>query len=495
MTDKSRLAIFRTDAGSTIGWGHVMRCSALANCLRAAGWRCVWVTASRESAIRARLSTRFDEVVGLAPRQDEPEAMRNRWRGGCHLLVIDHYERDACFGAACRGWADRILVIDDLPERAHDCDLLLDTAPGHNEQDYRRRVPEGTQLLLGPDYALLMPEYAATRRRAIPRSYKGAAKQVLVALGATNPGDLLDKILDAIEQASVALSPDLVLSWNMPDIERLSARAEHAGGRVHVDVKNMAELMVGADLAIGAGGNSAWERCTLGLPTLLLVIAENQQINAKALDRVGAVRVVAPEIDSLVGAIDSLAGDPYELKNMSAAAARLADGLGAIRVSQAVVAQPEARDGQVVRLRPVRMTDADTLLAWQRQPETRRFARNPQIPERSEHVRWMADKLDDPDCLMNIILHGEVPAGVARLDRMSEGYEVSIAIDPGRFRLGLGRIALTLLHDLVSESDLWAHVHAENLASQALFRSSGYCDTELSGWLVHRGCGEGGWCP
>ncbi len=440
----------------------------------------------------ARLSARFDEIVELSPGQDEPEAMRNRWRGGCHLLVIDHYERGACFGAACRSWADRILVIDDLPERAHDCDLLLDTAPGHSEQDYRRRVPEEAQLLLGPDYALLMPEYAAARRHVLPRSYKGAAKQVLVALGATNPEDLLDKILDAVDQASVALAPDLVLAWNMPDIDRLAARAERAGGRVHVDVKNMAELMVAADLAIGAGGNSAWERCTLGLPTLLLVIAENQRINAKALDGVGAVQVVAPETDYLVGAIESLAGDSSALENMSAAAARLADGLGAIRVSQAAVAQPEARDGRAVRLRPARMADADTLLAWQRQPETRRFARNPQIPERSEHMRWMAEKLDDPGCLMNIILHGEVPAGVARLDRMPEGYEVSIAMDPGRFRLGLGGIALTLLHGLVSEADLWAHVQAENLASQALFRRAGYCETELSGWLVQRGCGEGG---
>lgn len=492
MTDKPWLAVFRADAGPTIGWGHVMRCSALAHSLRATGWRCVWATACRESAMAARLSARFDEIVELSPGKDEPEAMRNRWRGGCHLLVIDHYERDACFGAACRGWADRILVIDDLPERAHDCDLLLDTAPGHSEQDYHRRVPKGAQLLLGPEYALLKPEYAAARRRAVPRRYKGAAKQLLVALGATNPGDLLDKILDAVEQSSVALSPNFVLAWNLPNIERLAARAERAGGQVHVDVKNMAELMVSADLAIGAGGNSTWERCTLGLPTLLLVIAENQRINAKALDGLGAVRVVAPETDYLVGAIDSLAGDSSALENMSVAAARLSDGLGAIRVSQAAVTEPEARDGQAVRLRPVRMTDADTLLAWQRQPETRRFARNPQIPERSEHVRWMADKLDDPDCLMNIILHGGVPAGVARLDRMPEGYEVSIAMDPGRFRLGLGGIALTLLHGLVSESDLWAHVQAENLASQALFRRAGYGETELSGWLVQRGCREGG---
>ena len=91
---------------------------------------------------------------------------------------------------------------------------------------------------------------------------------------------------------------------------------------------------------------------------------------------------------------------------------------------------------------------------------------------------------------MNIILHGEVPAGVARLDRMPEGYEVSIAVDPGRFRLGLGGIALSLLHQLVPEAELWAHVQAENAASQALFRRAGYVETGQNGWLKQCGTGS-----
>jgi len=490
MVDDSRLVVFRADAGLKIGWGHVMRCSALAQQLRGVGWRCAWATASDDAAMTARLSARFDEVFELAAGQDEPQAMDARWRAGCRLLVIDHYERNAGFAAACRGWADSILVIDDLAERAHDCDLLLDAAPGKTENDYHRRVPDGTLLMLGPAYALLMPEFAAARQRALPRNYGAAAKRILVALGATNPKGILDKVMDAIDQASVALVPDLVLAWRSPESDRLAARVERAGGRVHVNIGNMAELMATADLAVGAGGTSTWERCTLGLPTLLLVIAENQRINAEALDAAGAARIVAPEIESLVSAIDMLAGDADALRHMSTAAARLTDGLGAVRVRQAVGDQPRARDGRAVRLRPVEMTDADTLLAWQRRPETRRFARNQEIPEHSEHLRWISQKLDEPGCLMNIILHGEVPAGVARLDRMPEGYEVSIAVDPERFRLGLGGIALSLLHQLVPEADLWAHVQAENAASQALFRRAGYGETGQNGWLKQCGTGS-----
>lgn len=487
MNATAPLAVFRTDAGSTIGWGHIMRCSALAISLRDAGWRCAWATASDKAAMMARLAARFDEVVALAADQDETAQMRAHWRDGCRLLVVDHYERDAGYESSCRGWAESILVIDDLAERAHDCDLFLDTAPGGSDSDYRRRLPDHALCLLGPAYALLMPGFAAARQRLLPRRYDGAAKRVLLGIGATNPKGILDEILDAIEQASVHLSPDLVLAWNTPEGDRLAARVERAGGRVHVDVENMAEVTADADIAVGAGGMSAWERCTLGLPTLLLVIADNQRANAEALAGAGAARVVAPETGALVEAINELASDGAALERMSRAASRLADGLGAIRMAQAVGDMPRASDGQAVRLRPATEGDSDILLEIQRKPETRRFARNPNIPSPSEHSCWMRGKLDDPGCFMNLILHGETPAGVARLDRLPEGYEVSIAVDPARFRLGIGAIALTLLHQLVPEADLWAHVQSENIASRTLFQRAGYREAEQSGWLRQRG--------
>ena len=487
MNADAPLAVFRADAGSTIGWGHVMRCSALATALNNVGWRCAWATVSDNAAMTARLAERFDEVVVLATDQDEVTQMRAHWRAGCRLFVLDHYERDAGYASSCRGWADTILAIDDLAERAHDCDFLLDMAPGGSADDYRGCVPDNALCLLGPAYALLMPGFAATRQRLLPRNYDGAAKRVLLGLGATNPKGVLDKVLDAIEQASLRLAPDLVLAWNTPDGERLAARAERAGGRVHVDVDNMAELMADADIAVGAGGMSSWERCTLGLPTLLLVIADNQRANAEALAAAGAARIVKPETNALVEAINALAGDSAALERMSRAASRLADGIGAIRVSQAVGELPCARDGQAVRLRPVTAEDSDLLLELQRKPETRRFARNRNIPSQAEHTCWMRGKLYDPGCFMNLILLGETPAGVARLDRLPEGYEVSIAVDPAYFRLGIGGITLTLLHQLVPEADLLAHVASDNIASRSLFERAGYSEAEQSGWLRQRG--------
>jgi UDP-2,4-diacetamido-2,4,6-trideoxy-beta-L-altropyranose hydrolase len=483
------LAVFRADAGATIGWGHVMRCAALAHVLRDSGWRCAWATLSDNAAMTTRLAAHFDEFIDLVPDQDlapdqfEPRQMQAHWPDGCRLLVVDHYQRDAAYASSCRGWADRILAIDDLAERAHDCDLLLDMAPNCDETKYRARVLDDATLLLGPAYALLRPEFATTRRRILPRRYDGAARRILLALGATNPKGILDTVLDAIEQASVDLAPDLILAWNTPDKDRLAARVALAGGQIHIDVDNMAELMAAADLAVGAGGMSSWERCSLGLPTLLLVIADNQMANAKALSALGAAQTVTADTASLVGAINALAGDGDALKSMSQAASRLSDGLGAVRVCQAVGPVPQARDGQPVRLRPVQAADGDLILAWQRQPETRRFARNSGVPGEAEHLAWMRTKLDDPGCIMNLILHGEAPAGIVRLDRAVVGYEVSIAIDPERFRMAIGSIALALLHQLLPDEDLWAHVHDENVASRTMFRRAGYAETKKNGWL------------
>ena len=487
MSVAAPLAVFRADAGATVGWGHVMRCAALARALHDSGWRCAWATLSDNAAMTERLAGYFDEILSLVSDQDEPAQMRARWPDGCGFLVVDHYQRDAAYASACRGWTDKILAIDDLVERAHDCDLLLDMAPNCDEIEYRARVPDDAALLLGPAYALLRPEFSTIRRRILPRRYEGAARRILLALGATNPKGLLDTVLDAIERASIDLAPDLILAWNTPDKDRLAARVAQAGGQVHIDVDNMAELMAAADLAVGAGGMSTWERCTLGLPTLLLVIADNQQINAEALSAMGAAQLVTADADSLVGAINALAGDGDALKHMSQAASRLADGLGAIRVCQAVGPLPQARDGKPVRLRPVLAADGDIILDWQRRPETRRFARNPNVPSKAEHFSWMRAKLDDPGCVMNLILHGEIPAGFVRLDRAAAGYEVSIAIAPEHFRLGIGSIALALLHQLLPDEDLWAHVHDENVASRTLFRRAGYAETEQQGWLCQPG--------
>ena len=189
---------------------------------------------------------------------------------------------------------------------------------------------------------------------------------------------------------------------------------------------------------------------------------------------------------TLAATVRDLLVDETKRNGLAGYAAALCDGLGARRIV-ASAAPPRATDGADISLRPATMADSDTILAWQRHPETRRFAHNPEVPEEATHARWMARTLHDSQRILSLVLHGGTPAGVVRLDRLDnaddEQFEVSILIDPAHKRLGLGRTALDLAHRLRPEATLIASVLPENEASRALFRGAGY--TPCQGGFRH----------
>lgn len=484
MSHPAPLAIFRADASTQIGWGHIRRCTALAYVLNGLGWRCCLATAAESSEITSRSSEYFDEIKVIPRVNDEIRTIRDCWKEGCQLLILDHYDYDQYYENLLYGWAEKIIVIEDLEARIHNCDILLDTAPRRKLEDYSGRIPNNSLLLLGPMYAPLMPYFYALRSKTLPRIYSNPVKRILVSLGATNPDGVLDKVLDAIERVEIPLYPDLILAYQTPDINHLVERVKKLGGKTHFGVDNLAPLIAEADLAIGAGGISVWERCALGLPTLIIVIAENQRPNSEALADLGAAQIVRPEVNSIIKAIVSLAGNLPALERMSRFSALQTDGLGARRICQLMYQKSIARDGSAVRLRPASINDSEIILYLQQKPETRRFSRNTDPPSAAEHNRWFRKKLYDPCCLINIILHNEKPAGFVRLDPWENGHEVSIAVDPNRYRLGLACIALKLVRELLPESNFWAHIHKDNLASINLFESAGFKHSNKHWWLL-----------
>ena len=162
-----------------------------------------------------------------------------------------------------------------------------------------------------------------------------------------------------------------------------------------------------------------------------------------------------------------------------------------MRVALAVLLPVPARDGRPVTLRLAEPGDAELLLAWQRDPRTRRFARNPEIPTPEEHAAWLADKLADPGCIPAIVLHRDSPAGALRLDRMADpedgtAFEISLSLDPDSYRRGIGRAALALARRLLPNASLKAEVLPENVASQELFKNAGYVLKD--GMYVNAGC-------
>ncbi|MGQ0662586.1 MAG: UDP-2,4-diacetamido-2,4,6-trideoxy-beta-L-altropyranose hydrolase [Pseudomonadota bacterium] len=335
----SRLAVFRADAGERIGAGHVMRCLALAEGLGAVGWRCGFAVAPGTLEVAPALARSGHEILLLdGEEREEPQALAWRWPGAA-LLVVDHYRRDATFERSCRPWAARILVIDDLADRPHCCDGLIDSALGRMASDYAPLVASGCRLFLGPDYAPLRPQFARARPRALARRRRaGPVRRILVGLGATDPDNMTAQVLDALARTAIEADIDIVLGSAAPHLKAVAelARALPKRASLRVDIEDMAGLMADADLAIGAAGSSAWERCCLGLPSALIVLGADQAHGARELDRRGAARLLGRPADldrgALAATLHALARDQAGRAAMSEHAAALCDGEGRRRI-------------------------------------------------------------------------------------------------------------------------------------------------------------------
>jgi UDP-2,4-diacetamido-2,4,6-trideoxy-beta-L-altropyranose hydrolase len=320
-------AIFRTDASVTIGGGHVRRCITLADALADSGWSIGFVCNAAAGNVVPELRRRAYPII--EPADFKPER--------CALLVVDDYRLDAAFETQCRRWAERILAIDDLANRRHDCDFLTDQSPARRAEDYAALVPRDCVLLLGAPYALLDARFQAAR--AQPRAI-GKVARMFVNFGTTDTADATGLVLDALAEAKLDVRVDVVMGGSAPHLGAIRAKIAKLGPLVslHIDVADMAALMQAADLAIGAGGVGALERCALGLPSLMLTVADNQMPNATALAAAGAARYLGDIAQctpqQVAAALRDFVGDDAARAAMSTTASRLVDGRGAQRVRE-----------------------------------------------------------------------------------------------------------------------------------------------------------------
>lgn len=458
-------------ASPRIGGGHAFRCLTLADGLALFGWSCRLVV-DAETLVMVPALGRSDHVIAQSGRLDYP----------VDLLVVDDYHRHLENSLPGHNLARRVLVLDDLADRPHDCQFLMDATLGRKSSDYRSLVPAGCQVLAGPDYALLRPDFQRRRATALARRGRGKVERVLITMGVVDEPGLTLLALDAVRKALPEADVDIVLGSASRHVEAVRSRAAGSQGRVtlHVDTAAMPNLMVQADLAVGASGTTSWERCCLGLPTVIVVGAENQQLIAERLAALDAVDLVGRwgEISSgcIADRVRALAGDPSRLASMAERAAKTCDGRGVHRIILALAGSLPARDGRQVRLCLAEAGDAALIFNWQRHPATRRHAVNPAVPDEREHLTWMYSKLSDPSCLFCLIEHGGEKAGVLRLDLdpLRGHHVVSIFIDPHRYRMGLARIALALADMAAPGAHLAARVLDSNHASLSLFAAAGY---------------------
>ena len=351
--------VIRVDASLMIGSGHVMRCLVLADALAARGACVRFVCREHPGHLGALVVARGHAVSLLATIADAPVAAHPahaHWlganqesaaaatlaivaqSGGADLLVVAHYALDATFERALRPAVGRIAVIDDLADRPHDCDVLLDQNHGRDHAAYDGLVPKSATICVGPTWALLRPEFSAHRTNSLRRRGEGTFRTILVSMGGGDAMGLTSRALDALSHCRLEPSASIrvVLGPLAANRRVIANRAEQmpVPTTVLFGISGMAEEMAAADLAIGAGGTTSWERCCLGLPAVVSPVADNQREIIRELVDIGAVRSVPPDDRyelALKSELEWLLGDPWRLTDMSRCAAALCDGEGAIR--------------------------------------------------------------------------------------------------------------------------------------------------------------------
>jgi UDP-2,4-diacetamido-2,4,6-trideoxy-beta-L-altropyranose hydrolase len=337
MTPAGSLAVFRLDARPESGLGHLSRCGALAGALRKAGWRIAAALGDEKPPIAPH---GFTECVTLSDA-GRADALRTQWPDGCDLLVVDHYGLDTEFESGCRGWARCILAMDDGTGRHHECDLLLDAAAQNMGESYRPFIPVGCEILAGPSFALLPDETRQARCAALARDRSAKPRRAVIYLGGAEDGRLTLLLRDALTAIDPTLDIDIVLpAAAARSLVAARPAARSSAVRVHDAAPSLTPIFGAADIAIGAAGVTAWERCCLGLPSLAIVTAENQRGVAAYLRATGAATVIdqteAEDPVKLHAVLASLLTDGEARQSMARAAADLCDGEGPHRVAEAL---------------------------------------------------------------------------------------------------------------------------------------------------------------
>lgn len=466
MTDTMRVA-FRADSSSQMGSGHLMRCLTLADALRDRGAESLFVAREHSGHLirrieeaghavrrlptppkrRAASSNSYAAWLGVSQAQDAAETLETLGQPSHDWLVVDHYGLDAKWERTLRPSAERILVIDDLADRYHECDSLLDQGYYGAETEYRYEglMPDSSRRLLGPRYALLHADFARVRTGRGAREYE--LRRVLVFFGGSDPTDQTSRALTALSGLEMAhLLVDVVIGPNHPDPEGIARRvAERPGTTLFGDLPTLADLMGRADLGLGAGGMTTWERSCLGLPSLVAVVAENQASSARAMAKDGRHVLVAgggtPTVDDWRAALVRAVRDPAALATMGQRASEVTDGLGAKRVACAML----GRSGLRLAVRPATRADEPLLFDWASDLESREQGIGGERITSDEFARWFGAKLADKNTL---ILVGEdqsaLPLGQVRFDMDRARGEALIAISVDRC-LRDGRVVDELL--------------------------------------------------
>ncbi|PKH05283.1 UDP-2,4-diacetamido-2,4,6-trideoxy-beta-L-altropyranose hydrolase [Moritella sp. Urea-trap-13] len=524
--------VIRADASTHIGSGHVMRCLVLALGLVEQGHQVSFVCRPQTGDLIEFIEHKGFTVHLLASPQTwlEPQHsadyvawLQVPWQEDAQnllmlvavadLVIVDHYALNKDWQQQIKQALDcKVMVIDDLV-REHAADLILDQTLLRLKSEYQ--ATDDTKLLTGCDFALLNPRFSDYRQHALANDILCDRPKLLLSMGGSDQPNATLSVLTALAKMPTLSRPlvTVLLGPRAPHYQQVKAFClQHDDWITHLDfVDDMAELMSQQQVAIGAPGTTSWERACLGLPSIIVPLADNQQTISRNLVAVDAAyKLELDEIaEHLLSSYQRLLQNWSQLRGNNL---RLCDGLGLKRVLTAI---GDFTGACHLQLRAATGADIKLVFDWQCQPSTRQYALNKQLPTWAEHNKWMTDKLlqqqdyfyiieiansviadieitdtevENSEVAKSEVVKNEVvnrsgnqldsdhiSVGVVRLDKITKAeYLLSIFIDPAYYSQGIAKRALAYLDALHPRITIHAQVLTANLASQQLFTQAGY---------------------
>jgi UDP-2,4-diacetamido-2,4,6-trideoxy-beta-L-altropyranose hydrolase len=361
--------VIRADANTVIGIGHVMRCLALAEWLYSHNVSPLLLTKYPNKLIESKVSLLEGQITYLPKSSSSPSDtyLHSKWLNGSEnedaklcidviedeiqkigksplFIIVDHYALAAPWERQISAYAP-ILVVDDLSDRQHECKWLIDQTFGKTDGDYLSLVPANTKLMIGPQYALIRKEFTSVAK-SFKRNLPDSKIKVLLTLGGVDKNNDTSKVLLFLEAFKIAnkqqITTTVVTSNSNPNLYNLqTAVARMQNTSLLIDVNNMAELMASHNVCIGAAGSTSWERCVMSLPTISIVLAENQKTIAKNLADAEVVLDLGLMADitqeKFMETFYSLLNDMNLYNLLSIKSKSLCDGLGCNRIMKEVV--------------------------------------------------------------------------------------------------------------------------------------------------------------
>lgn len=501
------MIVFRADASSTIGGGHVYRCLTLAHAIKQqdASQTIVFVCHLGQGHMGDVIQAQGFELIDIEQPLSSSEMrqvlLQQQNSHTIDWLIIDHYQINIHYQKQLHPLVRNLMVIDDLANRGHHCDLLFDQSLNRHPSDYQPWLTNSNcGVICGSQFALLRDEFSALKPQAIlkRKSFK-QINNVLIAISATDPDNISGQIISQLINLPVNSASK---NWHYTLV--LTSKAQHLAAikeqvklstlniTLALDVTNMAELMLNHDIAIAAAGGAMLERCAMGLPSIIIGVVDNQThiINALAKQQI-AIAVMdkselADKLNSVLINLETIDHQAYQ--HIANNAFKTCRGDGAAYVAVQLQTKNHQHNDYLQR---VTSAHCKLIFDWQQHPKTRAFARNPNPPTWDEHQHWFANTLASSDNNSEInfylLMHKGQSAGFVRLNAKTlafehgekgpqtiVGKEVSIALNPDCHSKGLGVTALKLLTELHRDSKLLAFIDENNIASVKAFERAGF---------------------